>query len=45
MRREIKSDVLYCIKQKIKNAKAQVKQVKQKRLKAYGINATKISNT
>ena len=25
MRREIKSDVLYCIKQKIKNAKAQVK--------------------
>ena len=25
MRREIKSEVLYCIKQKIKNAKAQVR--------------------
>ena len=45
IRREIKNEVLYCIKQKIKNPKAQVRQIKQKILKAYGINTTKISHT
>ena len=45
MRREIKSEVLYCIKQQIKDAKSKAKNVKQKMLKAYGINTKKISNT